>query len=115
MDKQNKADKTSTTDVAAGKPSWDHINSDLKSALDTWEELTDKMANKLSPEEEQLREIKSILGSLKDKLKAFEEDDQPAGGPAAAKPATGTGIGATATATASEKPATPEKSDEAKP
>jgi hypothetical protein len=74
MDKQNKADK-SAADASAGKPSWDHINSDLKSALDTWSELTDKMANKLSPEEEQLREIKSILGSLKDKLKAFDEDE----------------------------------------
>ena len=90
MDKQNKADKTASTgatsDAAAGKPSWDHINSDLKSALDTWEELTDKMANKLSPEEEQLREIKSILGSLKDKLKAFEEDDAPAASPAPKAP-----------------------------
>lgn len=84
MDKQNKADK-SATDASAGKPSWDHINSDLKSALDTWEELTDKMANKLSPEEEQLREIKSILGSLKDKLKAFDEDE-PAAPPAPKAP-----------------------------
>lgn len=66
MDERNKTEN---------KPSWDHINSDLKSALNTWEELTDKMANKLSPEEEQLREIKSILGSLKDKLKAFEDDE----------------------------------------
>jgi len=65
MDDANKSDT---------KPSWAHINSDLKNALDTWTELTDKMANKLSPEEEQLREIKSILGSLKDKLKEFDED-----------------------------------------
>jgi len=75
MDKQNKVDKASPADASAGKPSWDHINSDLKSALDTWTELNGKMANKLSPEEEQLREIKSILGSLKDKLKAFEDDE----------------------------------------
>jgi hypothetical protein len=101
MDKQNKADKASSTgahsDATAGKPSWDHINTDLKSALDTWTELTGKMANKLSPEEVQLREIKSILGTLKDKLKAFEDDDQPAQAtPAAA---------ATSTApTAPEKP-----------
>lgn len=56
------------------KPSWDHINSDLKSALDTWTTLTDQLANKLSPEEEQLREIKNILGTLKDKLKEFNDD-----------------------------------------
>lgn len=56
------------------KPSWDHINSDLKSALDTWDILTDQLANKVSPEEEQLREIKNILGTLKDKLKEFNDD-----------------------------------------
>jgi ElaB/YqjD/DUF883 family membrane-anchored ribosome-binding protein len=67
MDKPNK-DET--------KPSWDHINSDLKSALDTWTDLTGKLANKLSPEEEQLREIKNILGTLKDKLKEFSDDEK---------------------------------------
>lgn len=56
------------------KPSWDHINNDLKSALDTWAELTDKLSHKLSPEEEQLREIKSILGTLKEKLKEFNDE-----------------------------------------
>jgi hypothetical protein len=56
------------------KPSWDHINTDLKSALDTWTVLTEKMADKVSPEEEQLREIKIILGTLKDKLKEFSND-----------------------------------------
>lgn len=77
MDKQNKAENkpTPSDSSTAAKPSWDHINSDLKSALDTWTELTGKMANKLSPEEEQLREIKSILGSLKDKLKEFDEEN----------------------------------------
>ena len=53
---------------------WNHINTDLKSALDTWTELTEQLAHKLSPEEEQLREIKSILGALKDKLNEFNEE-----------------------------------------
>lgn len=74
MDERNKTEN---------KPSWDHINTDLKGALDTWDELTDKMANKISPEEEQLREIKTILGTLKDKLKAFEDEEPAATAPAA--------------------------------
>lgn len=91
MDERNKNEN---------KPSWDHINTDLKSALDTWTDLTDKMANKLSPEEEQLLEIKSILGSLKDKLKAFEENETAAPSAPAKAP--------------EEKPGTPESSDNKK-
>ena len=67
MDKANKDEN---------KHAWEHINTDLKSALDTWSELTDKLANKVSPEEEQLREIKGILGALKDKLKEFNNDEK---------------------------------------
>lgn len=57
----------------AKPPTWDHINSDLKNALDTWTELTDKYSNELSPEEKQLEEIKNLLGSLKDKLQEFND------------------------------------------
>ncbi len=54
-------------------PNWSRINSDLKSALDTWTSLTEQLTHKMSPEEEQLREIKSILGALKDKLQEFND------------------------------------------
>lgn len=50
-----------------------NLNSDLKQALDTWEVLTEQMATKISPEEEQLHEVKKLLGELKSKLAAFEE------------------------------------------
>lgn len=55
------------------KPSWDHINNDLKNALDTWTELTEQLEEELSPEEKQLQEIKALLGTLKDKLQEFNE------------------------------------------
>jgi len=71
-----KAESKTLIPESQSKPSWQHINTDLKTALDTWDDLTDKMANKISPEEKQLREIKSILGTLKDKLKEFSEDEK---------------------------------------
>lgn len=49
------------------------LNNDLKQALDTWDILTEEMATKLSPEEEQLSEVKRLLGELKSKLSQFED------------------------------------------
>ncbi len=50
-----------------------NLNSDLKQALDTWEDLTETMAHKVSPEQEQLHEVKKLLVELKDKIKQFSE------------------------------------------
>ena len=50
-----------------------NLNSDLRSALNTWENLTEEMAHKISPEETQLLEVKRLLGELKNKLKDFED------------------------------------------
>ena len=51
------------------------IGQELKSALDealgTWDKLTEQMSDKMSPEEEQLVEVKRLLGELKSKLKEF--------------------------------------------
>ena len=55
------------------RPSLRRLNSELKQALDSWETLSEEMEHKLSPEEEQLREVKRLLGELKDKLKQFSE------------------------------------------
>lgn len=49
------------------------LNQDLKQALDTWDVLTEQMSHKLSPEEEQLHEVKRLLGELKSKLQEFGE------------------------------------------
>ncbi|MBO9667829.1 MAG: hypothetical protein J7501_13580 [Bdellovibrio sp.] len=50
-----------------------NLNSELKQALNTWDVLTETMANKVSPEQEQLREVKKLLGDLKAKLAQFED------------------------------------------
>lgn len=57
----------------AKRPALRRLNSELKQALDSWETLSEEVENKLSPEEEQLREVKRLLGELKDKLKQFSE------------------------------------------
>lgn len=53
------------------KPSWTKVDSDLKAALGSWQVLTEQMADRISPDEEQLKEVKRLLGELKDKLKDF--------------------------------------------
>lgn len=76
IENEKKVDTDIDTKKDAGKPSWGHINSDLKNALNTWAELTEELANKMSPEEKQLQEIKGLLGTIKDKLKEFSEDEK---------------------------------------
>lgn len=62
-----------TKEPSAKKKLFRNLNSDLRSALSTWENLTEEMAQKISPEETQLLEVKRLLGELKSKLKDFEE------------------------------------------
>ena len=50
-----------------------NLNSDLKQALNTWDVLTETMATKVAPDQEQLREVKKLLGELKSKLAQFED------------------------------------------
>ena len=61
-----------TKEPSAKKKLFGHLNSDLQNALNTWETLTEEMAHKISPEEEQLLEVKRLLGELKNKLKEWE-------------------------------------------
>jgi hypothetical protein len=67
------AEKNSGEVKSSEKRAWSAINKDLKQALNTWEILSEEMAHKISPEEEQLQEVKRLLGELKDKLKQFSE------------------------------------------
>ncbi len=55
----------------AKKSIFGNLNQDLKHALDNWETLTEEMTHKVSPEEEQLQEVKKLLGELKSKLQEF--------------------------------------------
>lgn len=52
-----------------------NLNQDLKQALDTWELLTEEVASRMSPEEEQLMEVKKLLGELKSKLQQFDDSN----------------------------------------
>ncbi len=63
----------SNSDRNNEKKIWLDLNKDLKQALDTWDDLAEKTANKASPEQQQLKEVKKLLGELKDKLKEFSE------------------------------------------
>lgn len=47
------------------------LNKDLKAALNNWEVLTEEMSQKISPEEEQLKDVKRLLIELKAKLAEF--------------------------------------------
>ncbi|MEK2644862.1 hypothetical protein [Bdellovibrio sp. BCCA] len=72
---QNPADTSASTEKkeSARKSVFGSLNQDLKQALDTWDVLTEQMSNKISPEEEQLQEVKKLLGELKSKLQEFGE------------------------------------------
>lgn len=63
--------KNSTkTDALTKATSWSFIQSDLEKALNNWQEL-EKLDACLSPEEEQLVKIKTLIGQLKNKLEQF--------------------------------------------
>ena len=69
--KQKPSQQDTPTEVSPSKSKrWSFIQSDLEKALDTWQEL-EKNEAKLSPEEEQLQKIKTIIGQLKEKLEQF--------------------------------------------
>jgi|GEM_PF-3776901 hypothetical protein len=49
------------------------LNSDLQNALQSWDNVTEQVAKKVSPEQAQLREVKKILSDLKSKLEEFDD------------------------------------------
>ena len=59
------------------KPPFERIQDDIKSALDSWSDLSVKKSRepqKKSPDEKQLHEIKQLLGDLKNKIRDFDKD-----------------------------------------
>jgi hypothetical protein len=50
--------------------SWSFIQNELLKAINTWQELEQAELG-LSPEQEQLAKIKTIIGQLKEKLEQF--------------------------------------------
>lgn len=65
----NLSDKTDVNENSKSKR-WTFIQTDLEKALSTWAEL-EKIELVLSPEQEQLIKIKTIIGQLKEKLEQF--------------------------------------------
>ncbi len=70
---EKEATTASTAKETGKKGLFSNLNADLKQALDTWDVLTETMTNKVSPEQEQLQEVKKLLGDLKAKLAQFDE------------------------------------------
>jgi hypothetical protein len=58
---------------APEKETWQQIQQDLRSALDSWTEMTQRPKAKKSPEEQQLEDMKRLLANLKSKIREFEE------------------------------------------
>ncbi len=73
--KNNETSSSPNTNVGSAKarPTFGRLNQDLKDALNSWETLSEEMTQKVSPEEEQLREVKRLLSELKSKLNEFED------------------------------------------
>lgn len=63
-------DSTSVKGVDSTPNRWSFIQQELESARQSWDEL-EKSEPGLSPEEEQLLQIKTIIGQLKTKLDQF--------------------------------------------
>jgi len=55
------------------KERWLELNSDVRSALGSWNDLTEKYDGKMNRDQEQLHEIKSLLQELQKNLKVFGE------------------------------------------
>lgn len=55
------------------KERWLELNSDVHTALCYWKDLTEKYDGKMSRDQEQLHEIKTLLKDLQKKIKVFGE------------------------------------------
>lgn len=55
------------------KERWADLNNNVRSSLCHWNELTQKYGGKISREEQQLQEIKSLLRELQKKLRVFND------------------------------------------
>ncbi|MDG0817735.1 hypothetical protein [Bdellovibrio svalbardensis] len=73
MAPSNKEGAKESSKESSRRSLFGNLNSELQQALNTWDVLTEQMAEKISPEEEQLKEVKRLLGELKSKLSEFSE------------------------------------------
>lgn len=52
---------------------WTQLNSDVHTAINYWNDITEKYDGKLSRDQEQLKEIKCLLKELQSKIKIFND------------------------------------------
>lgn len=53
---------------------WKSIQEDLKSALDSWTDLSQKVTKRKTPEQQQMEEIRRLLGDLQSKIRDFDQE-----------------------------------------
>lgn len=73
--RSNKENNKDAPKEMSRKPLLGTLNTDLQSALNTWDVITtaEPPAKKANPGSEQLQEMKKLLGELKNKLAEFSE------------------------------------------
>lgn len=71
MNKSTKDSGKRASESRKRKNNWDQLNNKLSSALKTWEDLSHSVGSKLSPDEEQLQEIKKLLKDLQSRMDEF--------------------------------------------
>ncbi len=69
---KNSKDSPILAPVNTPKSNWSQLNQNLSTALKTWDELSLSQNSQLSPDEEQLREIKKILKDLQSRINEFK-------------------------------------------
>lgn len=68
MEKNNLDSRKPDSQKDSQKPSWGQIQQDLKQALDTWADLSEKYSKQATPEEEKLQEMKKLILEIKSKI-----------------------------------------------
>lgn len=68
-----KAAAKSTLKSGGPERVWADLHDNLTNALNTWEHLSVESEQKLSPEQEQMNEVKRLLNELKNKLREFSK------------------------------------------
>ncbi len=71
MNKQSKDSARRASDSRKKKNNWNQLNNKLSSALKTWEDVSHSVGEKLSPDEQQLQEIKKLLKDLQSRIDEF--------------------------------------------
>ena len=62
-------------------PQWTHLNNNLKSAAESWDELQNDLESQPSQNDQKMQEIKNLLKELQEKISYFNQDDESSSEP----------------------------------